>query len=63
MTIQETPGIFLQPHERSAENVAASWDRIAATDGMRELQHGGEQTEKFLRQAATELGLDLGGLS
>lgn len=60
VTIQETPGIFLKPEERSAENVAAGWDRIAATEGMRELQYGGEQTEKFLAGAAKALGITLG---
>jgi NAD(P)-dependent dehydrogenase (short-subunit alcohol dehydrogenase family) len=59
-TIQETPGIFLMPDDRTAENVAAGWDKIADTNGMRELQHGAEQTEKFLMQAATALGIDLG---
>jgi NAD(P)-dependent dehydrogenase (short-subunit alcohol dehydrogenase family) len=46
---------------RTAENVAAGWDKIADTEGMRELQHGGEQTEKFLMQAAKALGIELGG--
>jgi len=58
--IQETPGIFLHPDERTAENVADAWDRISNTEGIRQLQHGGEQTEKFLTQAAKELGIDLG---
>ena len=61
VTIQETPGIFLKPDERTAENVAAGWDRIADNEGMRELQFGGEQTEKFLTEAATALGIKLGG--
>ncbi len=60
VTIQETPGIFLKPDDRTAENVAAGWERIAATDGMRELQFGGEQTEKFLTAAAGALGIKLG---
>ena len=59
VTIQETPGIFLNPDDRTAENVAAGWDRIAATADMRELQFGGEQTEKFLTQAASALGINL----
>jgi NAD(P)-dependent dehydrogenase (short-subunit alcohol dehydrogenase family) len=58
-TIQETPGVFLMPEERTAENVAANWSQIAETEGMRELQNGGEQTEKFLMQAATALGIKL----
>ena len=60
VTIQETPGIFLNADERTAENVAAGWDNIAATEGMRELQFGGEQTEKFLTEAAKALGITLG---
>ena len=60
VTIQETPGIFLKPEDRTAENVAAGWDSIAATDGMRELKFGGEQTEKFLTEAAKALGITLG---
>ncbi len=60
VTIQETPGIFLNADERTAENVAAGWDKIAATEGMRELQFGGEQTEKFLTEAAKALGITLG---
>jgi NAD(P)-dependent dehydrogenase (short-subunit alcohol dehydrogenase family) len=60
VVIQETPGIFLPADERTAENVAAGWDRSAATEGMRELQFGGEQTEKFLTAAASALGITLG---
>jgi len=60
VAISETPGIYLNPDERTAENVAASWERIADTEGMRELQNGGEQTEKFLMQAAEALGIKLG---
>ena len=58
-TIQETPGVYLMPQDRTAENVAANWDKIADTTDMRELQHGGEQTEKFLMQAAQALGIKL----
>ncbi len=60
VTIQETPGIFLKPGDRTAENVAAEWDKIAETEGMRELQFGGEQNEKFLTRAASALGINLG---
>lgn len=60
VTIQETPGIFLKPDDRTAENVAAGWEKIAATEGMREMQFGGEQTEKFLAEAAGALGIKLG---
>ncbi len=60
VTIQETPGIFLKPDDRTAENVAAGWEKISATEGMRELQFGGEQTDKFLTEAAAALGIKLG---
>ncbi len=60
VTIQETLGIFLKPDDRTAEKVAAGWEQIAATEGMRELQFGGEQTEKFLAEAASALGIKLG---
>ena len=60
VTIQETPGIFLKPDDRTAENVAAGWEKISATEGMRELQFGGEQTDKFLTVAAAALGIKLG---
>ena len=59
VTIQETPGVFLKPDSLDAENVAAGWDKIAETEGMRELQFGGEQTEKFLAGAARTLGIKL----
>lgn len=60
VTLQETAGIFLEPDERSAENVARRWGEISALEGMRELQQGGEQTEKFLAKAAKALGIRLG---
>jgi NAD(P)-dependent dehydrogenase (short-subunit alcohol dehydrogenase family) len=59
VVISETPGVFLPPEARDAEHVAAAWDRIAATDGQRELSAGGEQTMKFLKKAATEMGIEL----
>ena len=59
VSIQETPGIYLDPERLDAENVAAAWDKIADTDGARELQYGAEQSEKFLAQAAEALGVNL----
>jgi NAD(P)-dependent dehydrogenase (short-subunit alcohol dehydrogenase family) len=58
VVIQETPGVFLPAECRDAEHVAAAWEQIAATDGQRELQAGGEQTVKFLQKAAAELGIE-----
>ena len=40
---------------------AAAWESIEDDSGRRELQAGGQQTEKFARQAASKLGLKLGG--
>lgn len=59
VAIQETPGVFLPPEVRDAEHVASAWERIAAIEGQRELQAGGEQTVKFLQKAAEELGIKL----
>ena len=59
VVISETPGVFLAPAERDAEHVASAWPRISDPAGQRELSAGGEQTVKFLQQAATEMGIDL----
>ena len=61
VVIQETPGVFLAKDRRDAEHVADAWTRIAATDGQQELAAGGEQTVKFLKMAARELGIELPG--
>lgn len=58
IVIQETPGVFLAPDQRDAEHVAAAWEQIASGD-LVELNAGGEQTMKFLRSAAHELGIKL----
>jgi len=55
----ETEGLNLPAEELSAEGVAAAWTRITDPQGMRDLQGGFEQTEKFARQAAQRLGLQL----
>ncbi|HWM26986.1 MAG TPA: SDR family NAD(P)-dependent oxidoreductase, partial [Woeseiaceae bacterium] len=59
VVIQETPGVFLAPDRRDAEHVASAWEQIRDTAGQRELEAGGEQTMKFLRKAAAELGIKL----
>ena len=58
--IEESQGVFLAPGERDAEHVAAAWDEIARGDDAIELKAGGEQTMKFLRRAAGELGIEIG---
>jgi NAD(P)-dependent dehydrogenase (short-subunit alcohol dehydrogenase family) len=59
VVISETPGVFLPESQRDAEHVASAWKDIADAEGAIELNAGGEQTMKFLRQAATELGIKL----
>ena len=59
IAVQETPGVFLAPDVRDAEHIASMWERIADTAGQNELAAGGEQTMKFLRTAASELGIKL----
>ena len=59
VAIQETPGVFLAADRRDAEHVASAWEQICDTSGQRELQAGGEQTVKFLKKAAAELGINL----
>ena len=57
--IQESPGVFLAEGSRDAEHLAEAWDRISSPEGAVELNAGGEQTMKFLRAAAAELGIEL----
>jgi NAD(P)-dependent dehydrogenase (short-subunit alcohol dehydrogenase family) len=59
VVIEETPGVFLAPDARDAEHVAAAWKEIAEPGEAVELNAGGEQTMKFLRRAAAELGIKL----
>ena len=55
----ETDGVNLAPDNITAEAVADAWQAINEEAGMRELQGGFEQTEKFAIQAAKALGVDL----
>jgi NAD(P)-dependent dehydrogenase (short-subunit alcohol dehydrogenase family) len=57
----ETEGVNLAPDQLDADGVAAAWPAITGQQGMRELQGGFEQTEKFARQGAQRLGIDLTG--
>jgi NAD(P)-dependent dehydrogenase (short-subunit alcohol dehydrogenase family) len=56
----ETVGVNLLP-DVSVEGIAAAWETINDPAGMQEYQGGFEQTGKFARQGAEQLGLDLGG--
>ncbi|MFQ6004842.1 MAG: SDR family NAD(P)-dependent oxidoreductase [Woeseia sp.] len=55
----ETEGVNLHPDKLTPEGIADSWDAINDESGMRELQAGFEQAEKFARQGAEKLGIDL----
>lgn len=55
----ETEGLSLAPDNNTPEGIAASWDIINDESGMRELQSGFEQPNKFATQAASKLGLKL----
>ena len=57
----ETEGVNLAPEQLDADGVATAWPAITRQEGMRELQGGFEQTEKFARQGAQRLGIDLTG--
>ncbi|MDX1481936.1 MAG: SDR family NAD(P)-dependent oxidoreductase [Woeseiaceae bacterium] len=57
--ISETQGVFLDAAQRDAEHVADAWQAISDPTSAVELDAGGDQTMKFLRQAAAELGISL----
>ena len=58
--IYETNGVSLLPDEVTPEGVAEHWNEIAEVEGQQALEMGGLQTQKFLTQAATKLGIPLG---
>ncbi len=57
--ITETPGVYLKPEDQTPENVAANWAAIIAADGAEEYTMGGQQSMKFVGEAAKALGLDI----
>ncbi len=57
--IYETPGIYLKPEDQTPENVAANWAGICDESGKKELTMAGDQTMKFLTNAAEALGIKL----
>ena len=59
VVISETPGMFLPEDQRDAEHLAAAWAQIAEASGAVELEAGGEQSMKFLKQAGQALGIKL----
>ncbi len=54
--IYETEGVNLSGDELSPEGVAAHFEAIRATEGMRELQGAFEQTNKFVQKAMANKG-------
>ena len=55
----ETEGLSLLPERVTPEGVAEAWSEICDEAGMRELQQGWQQSEKFALQAARALGVEL----
>ncbi|MDC0879989.1 SDR family NAD(P)-dependent oxidoreductase [Hellea sp.] len=53
----ETPGIHLGPNEQTAENVMANLDKICDSSDQEEYTSGGQQTMKFVGNAAKNLGI------
>ena len=58
----ETEGINLGPDKLTAEGIAQAWQAISDETGMRKLENGGQETEKFIKQGAQALGIDLSNL-
>ncbi|WP_406828520.1 SDR family NAD(P)-dependent oxidoreductase [Microbulbifer sp. ARAS458-1] len=59
--ILETKGIYLPPEKQTAEDVLANLDAIADETDQQELVGGFNQTVKFLKKAASAMGVKLGG--
>ncbi|AXS41698.1 SDR family NAD(P)-dependent oxidoreductase [Breoghania sp. L-A4] len=57
--VTETDGIWLPEDERTPEAVAAQFGAISDPAGEQTLQSAFEQTGKFVKRAARELGLEL----
>ena len=57
--IHETEGVFLREADRTAENIAAQFERISDTDGQHLYIDGAQQVMKFVKKAVSAAGLDL----
>ena len=57
--VTETEGIWLAEGERTPEAVAANFAAISDPTGEQVLQSAFEQTDKFVRRAAAEMGVKL----
>jgi len=56
--ITETEGLAFKPEDATPENIAANWDGINNEDTAKELKMGGQQSIKFLQNAAKAQGKD-----
>ena len=54
----ETSGIHLTPNEQTAENVMINLDKIRDSTNQEEYTSGGQQTMKFVGNAAKNLGIN-----
>jgi hypothetical protein len=54
----ETSGIHLAPNEQTAENVMINLDKIRDSINQEEYTSGGQQTMKFVGNAAKNLGIN-----
>jgi hypothetical protein len=58
--IYETPGVYLPPHQQTAEGVAANIGAIIDPAGQDMFIQAGQQTGKFVQKAAAYHGVKLG---
>ena len=56
--VYETSGIHLAPNEQTAENVMINLDKIRDSINQEEYTSGGQQTMKFVGNAAKNLGIN-----
>ena len=54
--IQEGPGVFLSPADRTPEGIAANWVAISTRDGVEDMGNALAQTQKFLQLAMRQEG-------
>lgn len=54
VSIEETPGLYLRPEERTPDNIVARWSEVTKGDGRVQFDSGGLQTQAFAAQAAAD---------
>ncbi len=57
--IHETDGIYLEPDQLTAENVATNFERISDPAGLHHYTEGAQQVMKFVTKAAAVAGVSL----